>query len=152
MTKINFQLGGTLNVITEPEEAGYCLVTIRYDNFTITARGGEMAYALPAGKQVTVQVAYVDAAGNPAKVDGDVTWDSSNDTLVDVAVDAADSTLAIVRSGTGLGTAQVNANADADLGEGIRTLVTTMDVTVVAGEAVAGTISPVGEPEDIPVP
>jgi hypothetical protein len=30
--------------------------------------------------------------------------------------------------------------------------VTTMDVTVVAGEAVAGTISPVGEPEDIPVP
>jgi hypothetical protein len=44
----------------------------------------------------------------------------------------------------------MTAYADADLGERVRELATTMDVTVMAGEAVAGTITPVGEPEPIP--
>ena len=42
------------------------------------------------------------------------------------------------------GTAQITATADADLGEGVRELITLLDVNVVAGEAVAGTISVVG--------
>jgi hypothetical protein len=111
-----------------------------------------MAYTLPVGKQVEVQVSYVDAAGNPAAVDGLVAWDSSDQSVVDVLVDDNDSTLATVRAEGGVGNCQVTATADADLGAGTRSLVTTMDVTCVAGEAVAGTIAPVGEPVDIPAP
>lgn len=109
-----------------------------------------MAYTLPVGKQVEVQVSYVDAAGNPATVDGLVAWDSSDTSIVDVLADDADSTLAVVRAEGKTGQCQVTATADADLGAGTKSLVTTMDVSCVAGEAVAGTISPVGEPVDIP--
>jgi len=111
-----------------------------------------MAYSLPAGMQVQVQVSYVDANGNPATVDGLVSWGASDAATVAVVVDASDSTLATVQAIGGLGQAQVTATADADLGAGTKPLVTLMDVTVVAGEAVAGTISPVGEPSDITPP
>jgi hypothetical protein len=109
-----------------------------------------VAYTLPSGMQVQVQVTYVDANGNPATVDGLVAWNSSEAGIVDVIVDPTDSTLATVQAAAGLGAAQVTATADADLGAGTRPLVTLMDVTVVAGEAVAGTITPVGPPTDIP--
>jgi hypothetical protein len=39
---------------------------------------------------------------------------------------------------------QITATADADLGAGVRNLVTVCDITIVAGEAVAGTIAPIG--------
>jgi hypothetical protein len=39
------------------------------------------------------------------------------------------------------------ATADADLGEGVSEIVCTMDVEVVAGTAVVGTITPTGEPQ-----
>jgi hypothetical protein len=149
MAKIQFTLGGTLNFVTEAEAAG-CFVTLRYEDFTVRAKGVAMAYTLPVAKQVHVQVAYVDAGGNPATIDGDVVWDTSDDTIAGVSVDTSDSTKALVRSGTKLGQAQITATADADLGDGTREIITPMDVSVVAGEAVAGTIAPVGEAEDAP--
>jgi|SRR5215831_212578 len=151
MRAVELKLGGTLKIIaSEIEQPGAgCYVTLRYDGFTIKARGDEMSYTLPADKQVGVQVAYVDSSGNPAIVDGSVAWDSSNDTIVTVEVDAADSTKAIVRATGKVGNTQVSAIADADLGEGVRELVTTMDVAIVAGEAVAGTITPAGPAEPI---
>lgn len=151
MTTVQFQLGGTLKFVAEAAATDRCRVTLRYDNFTVTAGGNKMAYVLPADKQVHVQVSYVDASGNPATIDGDVTWDSSNETLVEVIVDSSDSTKAIVRAKGEVGQAQVTALADADLDdEGTREIATTMDVTLMAGEAVAGTITPEGEAEDIP--
>jgi hypothetical protein len=145
---IEFTLGGTLRFVTDPSKAG-CFVTLRYQQFTITARGADMAYTLASGFQVHLQVAYVDAAGNPAVIDGEVVWTSSDPAIADVVVDAADSAKATVRAVGPTGQAQITANADADLGEGIRQIVTPMDVTVAAGEAVAGTISPVGPAEPI---
>lgn len=109
-----------------------------------------MAYTLASRMQVHVQVAYLDAAGNPAVVDGPVAWASSNASTIDVVVDAVDSSKALVRAVGPVGQAQVTATADADLGSGVRNLVTPMDVTVAAGEAVSGTISPVGAAEPIP--
>jgi hypothetical protein len=149
VTTVQFQLGGTLKFVTE-EESGYALLTIKYDGFTITARGDNMAYVLPNDKFIAVAVAYVDAKGNAAQVDGDVTWDSSDENIVTVEVDAADSTQAKVIPTGQVGQAQVSVTADADLGSGIREIITTADIQVVAGEAVAGTISPVGEPQPIP--
>jgi hypothetical protein len=109
-----------------------------------------MAYTLMVDYSVKVTVAYVDSYGNPARVDGDVAWASSDDTIAVVFTDSTNSLNAIVQAQTKTGQAQVTATADADLGEGVRSLVTLMDVTVVAGEAVAGTITPQGDP--IPPP
>ena len=104
-----------------------------------------MAYTLPSGMKCDVAVAYVDANGNPAQVDGEVAWSSSNDAICTATVDTGDSTMCSISAVGGIGDVQVTATADADLGGGTRELVTLLDVHIVAGEAVAGTISPVGE-------
>ena len=149
MTTAKIKLEGTLELVTEPE--GRCIVTVDWGGSRkVTARGEDMSYTLASGTQVSVQVAYVDAAGNPATVDGEVTWGSSDGAAVQVAVDAADSTKATVQAVGPVGLVQVTATADADLGAGTRELTTVMDVDVVAGEAVAGTISPTGPAEPIP--
>ena len=109
-----------------------------------------MAFVLPADRQVEVQVSYVDANGNPAVVDGDVSWSSSDEQIATVIVNASNTTIATVRPATNIGNVQVSAVADADLGAGVRELVTLLDVTVVGGEAVAGTITPTGEAVPIP--
>jgi hypothetical protein len=149
VTSIDFTLGGTL-VFSEGKK-GYALMTLTYGNFTVIARGDEMAYKLATGFQVGVQVSYVDAKGNPAAVDGPVSWSSSDPTIATVTVDANDSTRAtVVGVGDNLGIAQVTTTADADLGQGVRQILTTVDVEVVAGEAISGTITVMGEA--VPVP
>jgi hypothetical protein len=85
-------------------------------------------------------------------VDGDVTWASSDDTIAAVFVSSNDSTEAVIRTIGPVGQVQVTATADADLGAGIRNIVTPMDITVVAGEAMSGTIEPTGPAEPIPTP
>lgn len=115
----------------------------------IISKGAEpVAYNLPVGMQIDVRVDYVDAGGNPATVDGVVGWASSDATIASVTSTGAQ-TAAIAAVGK-LGQAQITATADADLGSGTKSLLTTADITVVAGEAVAGTITPVGEPVPIP--
>jgi len=143
---VQFQLGGTLKFLVEEE--GYALVTVRYGNFSVTAKGDKMAYTLASGMQVHLKVSYVDAAGNPAAVDGPVSWDSSD---VNVATVTAESdTTALVKTVGPVGQVQISATADVDLGAGVKELITPMDLTVAAGEAVAGTIAPVGPAEPVP--
>jgi hypothetical protein len=145
MPSIQFKLGGTLTFVKEEE--GYALVTVRYGNFSVTAKGDHMAYTLASGMQVHLKVSYVDAGGNPAVVDGPVTWASSD---VNVATVTAESdTTALVKTVGPTGQLQISATADVDLGEGIKELITPMDLTVAAGEAVAGTIEPVGPAEPV---
>ena len=151
MPTVEFNLGGTLRFVVAAEESrAGAYFTIRYRDFVLTAKGNGMAYKLAAGNQVTVKVSYVDANGNPATVDGDVRWDSSDSSIVEVDVDAADSAQALVQATGKTGQVQVTATADADLGGGVREIITPMDVEVVAGEAVSGTIEPVGAAVPIP--
>jgi hypothetical protein len=145
---INLQIGGTLQLLLNPVPPAP-IVTVTYEGFTATAKGDHMAYTLPVDHFITVQVAYVDAGGNPAAIDGDVTWTSSNPTIAVAEPDPGDDTICKVTPTGALGSAQVVAQADADLGQGVRTLLTTLDVTLVAGEAVAGVINVVGDPEPI---
>ena len=112
-----------------------------------------MAYTLPADKQVQLKISYKDKNGNPASIDGAVTWESSDTgiaRLEPVASPQPDNATVMLVPGTQIGNCQVSAKADADLGSGVRELVTLLDVTVVGGEAVTGTIEPVGEA--VPVP
>jgi hypothetical protein len=151
MNTLQFQLGGTLKfLIDEPVSRPGARITIRYDGLTLTAWGDGMAYKLPNDKMIALQVAYVDSKGNPAQVDGDVTWDTSDANIATVESNAGDSTQAVVRPLGSVGQVQITATADADLGSGVRELITAMDVEIVAGEAIAGTITPVGEPQPIP--
>ena len=151
MNEVTLTLGGSVELLLRPAPLeGACFVSTYYEGLTVTAKGTEMAYTLPADKFVTVRVDYVDAAGHPATVDGPVTWETSAAEVATVEVDGSDSQVCRITPGTTLATAQISAHADADLGSGTRALVTTLDVTVVAGEAVAGTISPTGEPQPLP--
>jgi len=109
-----------------------------------------MAYNLPNDHFVDVQVAWTDAKGNPAQVDGPTSWNTSDQNIAGVDADGTDSTKARVTPGANIGNAQVSASADADLGQGVTTITCLMDVTVVAGQAVAGTITPAGPPQPLP--
>jgi hypothetical protein len=148
---VEFRLGGTLKIL-EPEARAGARVTLSYAGFKVTAWSEDMTYTLPDRHQVQVRIDYVDADNNPATVDGDVTWSSSDSNIATVTVDPSDSQLATVAAATGgtIGQVQITATADADLGEGTREIITTMDVEIVAGEAVAGTITPVGSASPIP--
>jgi len=148
--QITLTLGGELLLRLAPSEPKIIpIVTVRYDSFTITARGNQMAYSLPADHFVKVQVSYVDADGNPAAVDA-IAWSSSPPEIISALVDSTDPSICSVTPVGPAGNAQVTATADADLGTGVTALVTIMDITVVAGQAVSGTITPVGPPEPIP--
>lgn len=131
----------------EPPSGGV-LLSITHQRFTITADGDLIMYTLPLDHLVKMQVAYVDAGGNPAKVDGAVVWASSDAAIAAAQADPADSTICTVTPSK-LGQVQITATADADLGDGVRQIITPCEVTVVAGEAVSGTIAPIGEAEPI---
>src|SRR6185436_7282177 len=97
MTTVEFQLGGTLRfLVDEPASRPGARVTIRYGGLTLTAWGDGMAYKLPNDKVIGVQVGYVDSKGNPAQVDGDVTWDTSDPEIATVETDTGDSVMATV--------------------------------------------------------
>lgn len=151
MNQITVTLGGALDLILHPAPPAIVpVVTVWFQGFSVTAKGEHMAYTLPVGMQVHAAIGYVDAGGNPAVVDGDVAWGSSNSAVADVVVDPQNSMACTIAARSAAGTAQITATADADLGSGVRTLVTLLDFTVVPGEAVAGTISIQGEAEPIP--
>jgi hypothetical protein len=128
-----------------PEPTGAVWVSATFGGVTVTAKGPSMAYTLPVGLQVQLKVEFLDAAGNHAKVDGDPMWSSSNPDICSVAAEPGNPYLAHLL-GVDIGAAQVIVEADADLGDGVREVVCTLDVNIVAGEAVIGVITPSGEP------
>lgn len=147
---INIAFTTPLRVVHE-QAVGKQTITITLGKFIVKTEGQHVMYTLPVGRQVQMQVGYVDAGGNPAAVDGAVAWASSDDAIATVDVDDADSTIVTVVPVGAVGQVQITATADADLGTGVRTLITVADIEIVAGEAIAGTISPVGEPSQLPI-
>ena len=108
----------------------------------------EEMLVLKDSQKVTLTVAPVDAAGNPAKVDGAPAWEIVGTNPECLAVTPSDDGLSatVVAQGP-LGTAQVQVTADADLGEGNVPITGLLDVEVVAGDAVSLNIGS-GEPTD----
>lgn len=96
-------------------------------------------------QKCTISVAFTDAAGNPATVDGTPTWTSSDPSII--LVTPADDGMSAVATTVGpLGTSQVAVTADADLGAGITPVTGTLDIQVIASQAVAASIA-TGTPE-----
>ena len=86
--------------------------------------------------KVPASIQPVDAAGNPAQVEGAPVLTSSANSIVTVTP-AADGMSAEITPVGALGTAQINVSADADLGAGVTTIVGVLDVQTVAGQAVS---------------
>lgn len=78
----------------------------------------------------------VDAAGNPAVVEG-IAWASTDDTIIAVAPDATDPTKCDAVTTGKLGLASVRCDFDAKIGDGVTPLSATADFEIVAGEAVS---------------
>jgi alkylation response protein AidB-like acyl-CoA dehydrogenase len=103
-----------------------------------------MTLILTDEQKVALAVAFTDRMGNPASVEGSPVW-ASSDPCVEVTA-AADGLSAVATTTGPLGTAQVSVSADADLGEGVKSIVGTLDIEVVAAEAANVGIS-AGAPE-----
>jgi len=149
-------LGGTINVqllpplpAPSPSQAG-AWFSLQFNPALQVKARAPMSYTLPTDMMVGVQVTYTDAKGNPATVDGDVVWTSSDDNIAGAEPDAEDSTKANIVPAAKIGNVQITATADADLGSGVSNIIAVMSLTVVAGEAVAATIAPTGDPVPIP--
>lgn len=103
-----------------------------------------MKLVLGDDQKVTLSISPVDAKGNPAAVDGAPAWSSSDDTIL--AVTAAPDGMSAVAVAGKIGDAQISVTADADMGGGTTTIAGALDVSVLAGQAVAFTIN-AGTPE-----
>lgn len=91
---------------------------------------------LAAGRAKPISLVINDKRGNPARVDGVPVWSSSDEAVVTVTPGEDGMSATILSLGT-TGTAQVSVSADADLGEGVRTMTGSALIDVIAGEAFA---------------
>ena len=106
-----------------------------------------MATQLTAVQKAEASVSPIDAKGNPASVQaGTVEWTSSNPAVITVTEDLNDETKAEIVA-VGLGSAQVQIAADADLGDGVVTINGVADIEVIAAPAVGFAVN-VGTPEN----
>ncbi len=94
---------------------------------------------MSAVQKSTVSIKPVDIKGNPAAVDGVPVWGVSADGTVSLF--PSDDGLSCDVVGVAPGTVQVNVSADADLGTGVKTITGTLDVEVIAAEAVGFAIT-----------
>jgi hypothetical protein len=109
-----------------------------------------MALVLTATQQAALSFTVVDAKGNPASIDGTPTWSSVDPStvMVEPATDGMTAVVKAVGPVTTPGTSvQVSVSVDADLGAGVTPLVGTLDVSVLAGTAVAVSLA-AGTPEE----
>ena len=96
-------------------------------------------------QKAVLSVSPKSAAGNPAPVEN-VEWKVSDPTIATITPDPANPLSAVLTTTGALGSCQVSVSADADLGEGVKTIAGTLDVEVRASEAVSLDIG-AGAPE-----
>jgi hypothetical protein len=151
VNKLEISFGTPLRLIVEQAQPATIVPRLKIKSGPlILETGGPFVFTMPIDYYIDLQVSYVDQGGNPAAVDGDVTWTSSDESIVLVSVDDSNSMKCRMTSLGKTGQVQISATADADLGSGVTELVTLMDVSIVAGEAVAGTITPFGTAQPVP--
>lgn len=111
-----------------------------------TIKGIIMAFVLRDDQRVTVSITPVDARGNAAQLGSVPAWvDATGQTDLEPSADGL--SCIVIPKGV-LGTTQINVSADADLGDGVVTISGTLDLEIVAGQAVGFAINP-GTPESL---
>lgn len=119
-----------------PAEAARVLFFVESDGSLMEVSSMQMV----VDKVLKLKIAPVDKFGNPAKVDGAPAW-SLTDPALGALVADADGMGATFTPAGAVGSLAVQVNADADLGEGVKTLAGELPVELLAGEAVAVNVS-----------
>lgn len=101
---------------------------------------------LKVNQNLPVSVKFKDKFGNDAAVDGVPVWAVTDVALADLEV-AADGLSAVLKPKGAVGTLKVQVTADADLGEGVKSILGELEVQLLPGEAVTVELTP-GEPTD----
>lgn len=97
-------------------------------------------------QKVDLSISPKSAAGNPALVDGMPTWFVSDEKVLSLTI--SDDGMSATAMATGvLGTSQISVEVDADLGEGVRSIVGVLVIEVKASEAVSLDVN-AGTPSD----
>jgi hypothetical protein len=98
-------------------------------------------------QKLPVSVAFKDSLGNAAQVDGKPAWAVDNAALATVQVADDGLSAVVVPTGT-VGSFKLQVSADADLGEGVKTILGELPIDLVSGEAVAVELT-AGAPVDL---
>lgn len=89
---------------------------------------------LKVNQSLPLSLSIADKFGNPAKVDGAPVWALTDPTLGALTVAEDGLSAVLVPAGT-IGACKVQVSADADLGEGIKSILGELDIEFLAGEA-----------------
>lgn len=101
---------------------------------------------LKASQNLPLSIQIKDKFGNAAQVDGAPQWAVTDATLGAMEV-SEDGMSATFKPAGLVGTLKIQVSADADLGEGVKSILGELDVEILAGEAVSVEIA-AGEPSD----
>jgi hypothetical protein len=147
---INLNVGGALTLSLVPAPLPppplKAVFTVTFEGFQVKG-DAPMAYTLPVDKMVVVAVQYADTGGNVVDLpQGNVHWETSEPTILDAQPDASDDQQCSLTPAGTVGNAQVTCTGSNPDGSQV---IATLDITVVAGDAVSGTIQPTGEPQPI---
>lgn len=98
-------------------------------------------------QSLPLMIQPVDKFGNPAQVDGVPAWSLTDPSKGSIAPSDDGMSATFTPSGP-LGEVMVQVSADADLGEGVKSILGELPISILAGEAVSVSIS-AGTPSDI---
>ena len=105
-------------------------------------------FTLTATQSIRLSIKAKDKHDNPAQIDGEPQWFVDNPNVVALAPVAGTLDCDVTAVGP-IGNAKVTAKVDGDLGEGVREIIATGDVTVTAGAAVTLELT-AGAPTELP--
>lgn len=90
---------------------------------------------LKVSDQLPLSVELKDKFGNAANVDGKPVWAVTDEALASIEV-SEDGKSAVLKPKGAVGSLKVQVSADADLGEGVKSIVGELAVDLLPGEAV----------------
>ena len=93
-----------------------------------------MSLVLTDIQKVELSISPTNAAGNPAPIDGAVSWSVSDPSIGGLTVSEDGLSAEFATTGK-LGSCQVNVSADADVGEGVTSITGVLEVTITASQA-----------------
>jgi hypothetical protein len=107
-------------LLFEPKEKGKLLLTFFTNQIKI--KGEITMVSIKSTQEQDFQIEGVDRKGNPAPLEaGSAVFESSDPGVFEVVQNPDDQTKGTVKA-IGVGVAQLNFSADADLGEGVETI------------------------------
>lgn len=138
---------------TRPKRRNYSLVFTYFGNDSFKIKSSQMATIFKANQFAEFQVAFVDRKGNPAQVDEDSVSYESPDPEVTVEENPDDQTkFKVTTSATPVTesrTVDIKISADADMGDGVKTLEGSLTVVLEPEMAEGMSIATLTPPQDV---